>query len=658
LAQVETAKEAETNGPATRWLREIELASRHESKWRERGKKIVERYRDDDRKTDSDGRLESPSRFNILYANTEVLKGVIYQRTPVPDVRRRFLDKDPVGRQASQILQRALSYCVDAYDFDEVMVSAVEDSLLPGRGVACVEYIPTMGKDPLKGPDGQAVVDDGGQPVMPVAYQEARCKYVEWDMYRESPAKRPSRIRWKAYGELMTRDDLVAAFGDKGKRCTLDWAPKDKENDADEFFKRALVWKIWDKKSRKVICVSKGLPEDVLSETDDPLGLEGFFPSPKPVYSITTTDSLIPVPEYIQYQDQAMELDEVTQRIKALTEELRVRGIADTSLSEVEKLAKAGDGEIIPIEDAARMAEIREKGGLEKAIMFWPIQNIALVLVELYKQREQIKQTIYEVTGIADIVRGATKATETLGAQEMKARYANVRIAPRQKAVANFARDLFRMKAEIIAEKFTPETLKLMTGPEMWVIDAEVPDPAQPGKMVKQKVDATNEIMALLRNDKLRGFRVDIETDSTVQPDASEEQKNRIEFLTAVSGFVTGIAPAVQAGSIPKDVALEFLSFGARGFKMSPQLEEAIDRMRDGGQGADPMAGAQKEMAGKAMQADMAVKDAQAQEAMAKAEEAKARAREADAKARKAEFELNVLMQGGMMAPQPGGMPA
>jgi hypothetical protein len=121
---------------------------------------------------------------------------------------------------------------------------------------------------------------------------------------------------------------------------------------------------------------------------------------------------------------------------------------------------------------------------------------------------------------------------------------------------------------------------------------------------------------------------------------------------------VTGIAPAVQAGSIPKDVALEFLSFGARGFKMSPQLEEAIDRMRDGGQGADPMAGAQKEMAGKAMQADMAVKDAQAQEAMAKAEEAKARAREADAKARKAEFELNVLMQGGMMAPQPGGMPA
>jgi hypothetical protein len=135
LAQVETAKEAETNGPATRWLREIELASRHESKWRERGKKIVDRYRDDDRKADSDD-VDTPSRFNILYANTEVLKGVIYQRTPIPDVRRRFLDKDPIGRQASQILQRALSYCVDAYDFDEVMVSAVEDSLLPGRAAS------------------------------------------------------------------------------------------------------------------------------------------------------------------------------------------------------------------------------------------------------------------------------------------------------------------------------------------------------------------------------------------------------------------------------------------------------------------------------------------------------------------------------------------
>lgn len=561
--EVETAKDAETHGVATRWLREIDLASAHEKNWRERAEKIVKRYRDDDRKGDDGG---TTSRFNILFANTEVLKGVMYQKTPVPDVRRRFLDRDPIGRQAAQILQRALSYSIDAYDFDGLMMAVVEDVLLPGRGVARVRYVPTTAKRNNE----DAVV-----------YQEVSCDYVEWEMYRESPAKRASKIRWKAFGELMTREDLVRYFGDKGRLCALDWSPKDKENENDDMFKRALVWAIWDKTSRKVYFVSNGYKDDCLAVEPDPLGLEGFFPSPQSVYSVTTTNSLIPVPEFIQYQDQAIELDNITARIDALVDQLRVRGIDGTSLAEVEKLAKAGDGEMIPVEDAARLAQIMENGGLEKAILFWPIEQIAGVLAHLYDQREQVKQTIYEITGIADIVRGSTKSSETLGAQELKARYANVRVGPRQKLIANFARDIFRMKAELISQKFTPEVLKLMTGPEMWMVETEAPGPD--GRPVKQKVDATEQIMALLRDDKLRGFRVDIETDSTVQPDATEEQKNRIEMLTAVSQFIAGMGPAVQAGQIPKDVALEFLSFGIRGFKMSPQIEEAIDRMKDGG---------------------------------------------------------------------------
>lgn len=569
-AEVETTQDAEAQGPAHRWLREIELSSRHEHEWRERAKKIVKRYRDDDRKTDEDTKQQH--RFAILYANTQILRGVMYQKTPVPDVRRRFLDKDPVGRQVAQILQRALSYSVDSYDFDGTMEAVVDDVLLPGRGVACVRYIPTMGAE-ITGPDGK--------PFQPVAYQEVRCDYVEWEMLRISPAKRWRKVRWVALGELMTREDLVSAFGaDKGNRCTLDWSPPDKEFENDEMFKRALVWAVWDKKTKKVYFVSKGLPRELLAEVADPLGLEQFFPIPKPVYSIPTTDSLIPVPEYFQYQDQAIELDDITDRIDVLVGELRVRGVADTSIAELSKMAKAVDGEIIPIEDAARMAAIMERGGLEKAVLFWPIEIIAGVLVGLYEQREQVKATIYEITGLSDIVRGSSKASETATAQEIKGRYANVRVGPRQKLIAHFARDIFRMKAEIISEKFTPETLKLMTGPELWQIEAEQVDPVT-GQKQRVKVDATPQIMGLLRNDKLRGFRVDIETDSTVLPDAAEEQKNRVEVLGGVAQFMQGVGPAVQTGALPKEFAIELLSFGLRGFKLGPQLEEAIDRLRD-----------------------------------------------------------------------------
>lgn len=645
-------KEEKKDESVEKWLKEIDLASSHEKDWRERAEKIVKRYRDDDRKDD----VAKTSRFNVLYANTEVLKGIMYQKTPVPDVRRRFLDKNPIARQAAQILQRALAYSIDSYDFDAVMEAIVLDLLLPGRGVAAVKYVPTMGKEPMMDAQGQPVMGDDGKPMFPKVYEEVRCDYFEWDMFRMKPAKRWSKVSWVAFGELYTRDDLIRAFGDKGKACTLNWKAKEEE-EKDESLKRALVWAIWDKKAKKVRFVSKGYVEGYLLEVDDPLGLDGFFPCPKPVYAIYSTTSLIPVPEFIQYQDQAIELDTITERIDALVDQLRFRGVQDASKEELSKLAQCQDGEFVPIEN---LAAFMEAGGLDKMIMTAPLDTLAKVLLGLYDQRDRVLQIIYQITGLSDIVRGSTQASETATAQELKGRYANVRVGPRQKCIAKFARDIFRIKAEIISEKYDSETLKMMTGPDLWVVDQRMPNPQNPQQMVTQKMDATQQIMELLRNDKLRGFSVDIETDSTVQPDASEEQKNRIEFLTAVSGFVTGIGPAVASGAIPKDVALEFLSFGARGFKVSPQLEDAIDRIgqKDDNAQQDPqqqqaqqMQQEQQQAQRGMMQADIKIKEAdilkaeaEVREAQARAMEAEARVKEAVAKAMMAERQLSMPM--------------
>jgi len=576
-----TADDTDEAKITKRWLRELSLSSTHEAKWRKRAQKVIERYRDEEAATDEDKRTP---RFNILYANTEVLRGVIYQKTPTADVRRRFIDKDPVGRIAAQTLQRSLSFCVDAYHFDGVMEAAVEDYLLPGRCFAKVKYVPTFG--PVIGQDGQPMMDEAGQPAQQVVSETVEAEYIEWDMVRISPAKRWAKVRWVAFGELLTRDDLVKQFGeDIGKRCTLDWSSKDKEEEKDEMFKRALVWTIWDKTARKVHVVSKGLPEQRLAVKDDPLGLKDFFPCPKPVYSVTTTGSMIPIPEYTQYQDQALELDNLTARIDVLVDALRRRGVYNGNYAELGKLATAGDNEFIPVE---KYSELVEKG-IESAIWEAPIEVLAKVVAQLMAQRESIKQIIYEVTGLADVVRGVSKSSETLGAQELKARYANSRTGPRQKAIQVFARDLFRLKAEIIAEKFSPQTLAQITGFDLAMNDQEkqtLQTQAQAAEAAGQKIDTKKltqptweQVMALLRDDKLRGFRVDIETDSTVQPDAAEEQKNRIELLSAITQFVEGVAPAVQSGAVSMELAKEMLSFGVRGFKVSPQLEDALDAM-------------------------------------------------------------------------------
>ena len=595
----------------TRWLKEIDKASTFEEKWRERASNVVKRYRDERRITQTGAEDGATVQFNILYANVQVLKGQMYQRTPVPDVRRRFNDKDPIARQAAQILQRALTYTLDAHDFDGTMTDVTEDALLPGRGVARVKYTPTMGMVPMPpGPDGAPVLDAAGKPAMveQVVFEEVTSEYTEWKWFRMSPATRWSKVRWIAFGELLTKKDLRAQFGEKvAAECSLDWHPIDKENEPE--YSRALVWMIWDKGSKNLYAVCKGYPEAPLRVTPDPLNLEGFWPIPRPLYAATETScSLVPVPEYLQYQDLAIELDTVTERIARLIDALRRRGIYDSNQPELEALASAGDNVFIPAEN---YAALMEKGGVGNLFVELPIDVVAKVVLSLYAQRDQIKAVIYEVTGISDIVRGSTKATETLGAQELKAQYSNSRIGTRQKAVAKFACGLLRLLGEIIADKFSAETLKLMTGPDLWWIEREMPDPAT-GKPITQKVDATNEIMALLRNDKLRGFRVDIETDSTIQPNAGEEQRNRTEFLTAITGFITGLAPIVQSGVMPLEVAKEFLSFGARAFRVAPQLEDAIDKL--GGDGEGSAAGKQaqgQEQATQAAEAQMATQKAE-----------------------------------------------
>lgn len=651
----QTDEEKVTSG----WLRELKLADEHEKQWRTRANKVIDRYRDEREDAESD---KSQSKFNILYANTEVLKGVLYQRTPVPDVRRRFLDRDPVGKEAAQVLQRSLSFCVDDYDFDDVMGQVIDDYVLPGRGVAKVRYVPTFA--PMMDQAGQPMLDDKQQPVQQVVYETAETEYVDWEFFRMSPAKRWSKVRWEAFGELLTRDELVAQFGDVGQVVPLTWAPKGKQDEKNELFKRALVWTIWDKTKKHVHVVAEGFTKQRLKDMPDPLGLKGFFPNPKPLYSIFNTKTMLPIPEYCQYQDQAIELDNLTARIDALTKMLKWHGI--TGLKQIEELGRLKDGEFAT---ASTIDDLLGKK-LEDYIWEVPIDTIAAVVVRLYEKRESCKQIIYEVTGLADVVRGVSQASETLGAQELKARYANSRIGPRQKAIQKFARDLYRLKAEIIAEKFSPETLAQMTGFDLAKNDAEkqaigtqaeaaatAGQPVPPEVQAKLKKPTWDQVMGLLRSDVLRGFRVDIETDSTIEPDATDEQKNRIELLGAVTKFVQEIGPAVEQKAMPLPVAKELLSFAIRGFKVSPQIEEALDQLGDQGE-ADP-AQQQKEQEAQDFQkamadAELAVKQAEAREAQAKATAAEHQAAEAQAKAFIAQAQAQAVASGGVPNQQTG----
>jgi hypothetical protein len=330
---------------------------------------------------------------------------------------------------------------------------------------------------------------------------------------------------------------------------------------------------------------------------DDPLGLTDFWPIPRPLMAIRTSDKLCPIPPYRMYKDQAEELSRVTRRITSLIQMLKVRGVRDAQIPEFDNIANSDDGDFVPMQDATAL--YAQGASFDKALWMMPIDVIQNVIQGLYLQREQIKQVIYEITGISDILRGASDPNETLGAQNIKAQFGSQRIQRKQKEAARYARDLLRIKAELIANKFQPQTLVMMSGiqlPSMQDKQAaemqvqQLQAQAQQAQQEPQIPEELNEVLdsptleeviQLLRSDIQRQYRIDVESDSTIRADLSRSQENMSLFLQGTAQFLQAAGPAVQAKLLPGDVATDIFAAFARNFKLGKSAEDALSTLSD-----------------------------------------------------------------------------
>jgi len=638
--QVETVEEfgMSPQRKVARWLLELDLADKREKDWRKRCAEIWEKYRQKDYKRNP---------FNIIWSNTDTLLPSIYNSQPKPDVRRRFRDADPVGKAVSEVLSRALEFSLDTYDFNSVMTADVLDMLLPGRGVSRVRYVPSLRESaeireelPDDRIEGQTNEDDDQPPSEELAWEQVIAEHVQWDDYREGPGKTWDEIPWLGYKHRMTREELVQKFGEEiGNAVTMDASAdeevtKHRDEVIREIFKTAVVWEIWDKDTRKVIFVSSGYRVGLLNEIDDPLNLIGFFPSPRPLRAIRDSSSNCPIPLPDYYRQQEEELNKITNRIGRLINGLKLRGVYDATLTELSELMRGEDNDLIA---AQNVTELLERGGLERAIWFMPIEQAANVLMALYQQRDQVKQTIYEITGISDIMRGATQAQESATAQRIKANFGSIRVRDDQAEVQRYVRDILRIKAEIIAERFQPETLYAMTG--LQFPDAQQKQQAmmqyqQQAQMAQQQgqqpppppqianIPSWQEIIGVMRDDAMRTFKVDIETDSTVAAAMEDDMSGLQEAMTGLVGLINGFGPVVQQGAMPIDTLKELMLVVVRRSRMGNAIEDAIEKIQQPPPKQDQPAPAVQVAQIKAQQDDKsAQQDAQLEQAKLASEE-------------------------------------
>lgn len=585
--------EKDPAGVVKRWLLELKLANKREKDWREKAGKVWNRYRQKDAKKPI---------FNILWANTETLRPAVYNSLPKPDVRRRYKDEDPLGKAISEVLGRALEYGLDTTDFDACIQATVLDMLLPGRGVARVRYVPDLrqvGVTPETHDEASEQHEPGGEALEgdaeELAWEQAPIEHVQWDDFRISAGKEWSEVCWVAFRHRLTRDELIEQFPDCGEHVSLDNTDdEDLNNERDEkirdSFKTAEVWEVWDKDEHRVLFVCSGYKDKPLSVVDDPLGLMGFFPIPRPVYAVEDSSSLVPCPLYELYKEQAEELDRISVRINRLVDGLKLRGIYDATLPELSEVMRGQDNDLLP---AVNVTALLERGGLEKAIWWLPIEQAAAVLRELYMQREQCKAVIYEITGISDILRGSTNASETATAQQIKSQWGSNRLKRLQAEVQRFVRDLIRLQAEIIGEKFQPETLAGMTGLKfptgqekqqaMMQYQQQAMMAQQQGQQPPpqpQMPPSWDEIIQIIRDDKQRTFKVDVETDSTVAASMESDMSGLRELLSGLTQLMQGFGPAVQMGAMPVEALKEIILAVTRRAKLGNAVEDALDKMR------------------------------------------------------------------------------
>jgi len=635
-----------------RWKAELDLYERSADKWTRRGRKILKRYKDV-----RTPREEAVTRFNVLWSNVQTRLPALYARDPKPEVERRFKDRDPIGRVVSDVLERCLDYTVQHCNpFGRIMRQTVLDFELVGRGTVWVRYVPhlearkaeSMDAGNPGGMDGdeesiehnpRAEVAASGVEITNQAddevdeetltYEETILDYVYWEDFGHTWARTWDEVRAVWRRVYLDREELEERFGEKAKDIPLDWSPKtlnDSKVRLDN--KKAIIYEIWDKHDHKVIWIAKNFAEP-LDERDDPLGLEGFFPCPPPMYTNLAPDELIPTPNFVYYQDQANEVDELSTRIASIGKALKVAGVRDASAEGLDRLLSEGtENALVPVDG---WMALKEKGGIAGVMELLPLKDIAEALGYLREQRQMMIDDIFQITGLSDIIRGLSDPNETATAQQIKGQFSVLRIQDAQMEVQRFCRDTMRIMAEIIAD-YDIETIKqisgvqLLTNAEKQAMQAQISQqqamqqaqaqqqppgppqappgapqppmppqgqagqmhpmqspqgPSQPGqapispdKLKLLKEPTWEEVEALLSNKVLRDFRIDVETDSTIRMDEDADRQARTEFIAAAGQFLQ------QAAMTPKPLipaVAEMFMFGVRAFKTARNLERVFE---------------------------------------------------------------------------------
>lgn len=176
------------------------------------------------------------------------------------------------------------------------------------------------------------------------------------------------------------------------------------------------------------------------------------------------------------------------------------------------------------------------------------------------KRAEKI-QLLHQANGLPDIVRGEQTQRETATTSRIKGRAFSIRTAAGQKEFARFATDNQRIRSEIIAKWFDPQTI------------------VQRSNILRTPDAQMAEQAAALLKDEFAQYRIEVAGEDLGLTDLDAVKAERIEFFQAITGSLKEIAEigTVAPWAVPH--LLKLVKYGVSAFAGADDLEGTFDTL-------------------------------------------------------------------------------
>src|SRR5690606_13272100 len=153
----------------------------------------------------------------------------------------------------------------------------------------------------------------------------------------------------------------------------------------------------------------------------------------------------------------------------------------------------------------------------------------------------------------------------------IKRQFGSLRLQTRQRDVAVFATNILRMKAQLMMDVYSPQTLLAMSG----IMDTE-------------DAQYADQAIEMMQSEPMREYQISVAADSLVAIDEEQEKAQRMEFLQAVGGYIEKAMMAAQQVPEIAPLALELMMFVVRAFPAAKPVEGAFEAFQTALQNKPP----------------------------------------------------------------------